>query len=316
MVAIAAPGVCPLCGGELRASGVRAYDRLVTGDGPFTVLECPACEFGLTEPQLRGAELERYYGGVYFGDFYEHGDGVPLGLLERARAVFRRMASARRVSRPPFATGAAAPGRLLDVGCGRGDLLAHHRALGWEVFGVDPAASAVAAAARRGLHVHHGTLADHPWPAESFDLIAFSHSLEHIPDPLDALRTARALLAPGGRIAIALPNWASWQRSLFRGRWFHLDLPRHLQHFSPRALRVTAGLLELEVGEIGTSSTLISAAYSIHYVIAGHWTPGWKLWLSYGLGLLAFPPIALIDRLAGADCCYALLERPGAASTL
>ncbi len=67
-------------------------------------------------------------------------------------------------------------------------------------------------------------------------------------------------------------------------------------------------MLGLEVLEIGTSSTVISGAYSIHYLIAGRWTPGWKLWLAYALGAVAFPPIALINRLAQADCCYALLQ--------
>jgi SAM-dependent methyltransferase len=164
------------------------------------------------------------------------------------------------------------------------------------------------------LTVHEGTLADQPWPAESFDLIVFSHSLEHIPEPLDALSAARALLVPGGRIAIALPNWRSWQRQLFRNYWFHLDLPRHLQHFSPRALRVVAERLELEMPAVGTTSTVISPAYSIHYLIAGRWTPGWRLWLAYALGAAAFGPIVLVDRFAGADCCYALLRRPAAGS--
>ena len=35
---------------------------------------------------------------------------------------------------------------------------------------------------------------------------------------------------------IAVPNVASWQAGLFRGAWFHLDPPRHLQHFDPASL--------------------------------------------------------------------------------
>jgi SAM-dependent methyltransferase len=309
-----APLACPLCGGELRATRVRAFDRLVTGDGPFTVRECRGCGYGVTDPQLRGAELDRYYGGGYFGGFYDDGSVAASGILERLRERFRLRASRRRLRCPPFATAAIGHGRVLDVGCGSGALLGLFAALGWEAFGIDPSASAAAAARRRGLSVHEGTLADQPWAVGTFDLVVFSHSLEHIPEPLDALRAARALLAPGGRMAVALPNWRCWQRHLFRDRWFHLDLPRHLQHFSPRALARAADLLELEVLEIGTSSTVISAAYSIHYLIAGHWSPGWKLWLAYALGAAAFPPIAAIDRLAGADCCYVLLRRPAAAA--
>ena len=96
--------------------------------------------------------------------------------------------------------------------------------------------------------------------------------------------------------------------SLYIG--FSLDLPRHLQHFSPRALEVAARELELEVIELGTDATLIAVAYSIHYALAGRWTPGWKLWLSYALGLAVYPPAALVNRALGGDCCYAILRAP------
>ena len=48
------PDVCPICEGPLRQTWVRAYDRLVTGKGPFGVSECPACRYGVTAPQLSG----------------------------------------------------------------------------------------------------------------------------------------------------------------------------------------------------------------------------------------------------------------------
>lgn len=314
MAAREALEACPLCGRELQPTRVRAFDRLITGDGPFTVRECRSCRFGVTDPQLRGVELERYYGAPYCEGFYDHAGAAPSGLLERARGRFRRHAAARRFARKPFASPGLVRGRVLDIGCGSGELLAHYAALGWQTFGIDPAESAVAAAARAGASVHLGTLDDQPWPAESFELITFSHSLEHIPEPLGALRTARALLVPGGVIAVTLPNWSCWQRHLFANRWFHLDLPRHLQHFSPRALAVASTALELEALEIATNSTVISVAYSLHYLIAGRWTPGWKLWLAYALGAAAFPPVAAVNVLAGGDCCYALLRRPASAA--
>jgi 2-polyprenyl-3-methyl-5-hydroxy-6-metoxy-1,4-benzoquinol methylase len=297
----------------LEPSGVRARDRLVTGDGPFEVLECRSCRYGVTEPQLRGAELARYYGSDYFEEFYGHDGAAPSGLLERARARFRRTAAARRFERAPFAISGRPAGRVLDVGCGGGELLAHYAAHGWQALGIDPSATAAAAARRRGIEVHVGTLADQPWEHESFDLVVFSHSLEHIPEPLEELRAARQMLAPAGQIAIAAPNWRCWQRWLFRGYWFPLDLPRHLQHFSPRALSVAARSLALEPVEIGTSSTVISLAYSIHYLLARRWTPGWKLWLAYALGLAALPAALVINGLAGGDACYAVLRRTEAA---
>src|SRR5205085_9492401 len=99
---------------------------------------------------------------------------------------------------------------------------------------------------RRGARVHQGTLHDQPWPPGFFQLVTFQHALEHIVDPLDALRRARALLAPGGLLVVAVPNWSCWQRRfLFVNRWFALDLPRHQQHFSVEALTRIAATLAL-----------------------------------------------------------------------
>jgi SAM-dependent methyltransferase len=166
----------------------------------------------------------------------------------------------------------------------------------------------VAAARQWGAEVHEGTLLDHPWQGETFDAITFHHALEHVVDPVGALERARALLAPGGVIAIAVPNWSCWQRHVFRNRWAPLDLPRHQQHFSPRALARLAEKLDLKAEDVGTSSMAISTAYSVHFLIAGRWTPGWKLWLSYGLSLPLLPFVFLGDRIGGGDACYIVMR--------
>jgi len=301
---------CPICDQPLRPTRVRALDRLATGEGPFTVMECASCQYGMTAPQLSDEALARYYPIEYYEDFYEHSAEGAGNPLHRLRARFRRWSAARRYRRPPYLLGGAGPGRILDVGCGAGELLAHFAGRGWETYGIDPGSAAAAAAARRGARVHQGTLRDQPWQAGSFQLITFQHSLEHIVDPIGALRRARELLAPGGLLIVEVPNWACWQRRLlFRNRWFHLDLPRHQQHLSPRALRQLADELDLEVRSVGTASTAISTSYSLHYLLAGRWTPGWKLWLSYALSIPMLPFTLLGDRAGGGDCCFIVTER-------
>jgi 2-polyprenyl-3-methyl-5-hydroxy-6-metoxy-1,4-benzoquinol methylase len=307
------PETCPICQQPLRPSPVQALDRLVTGEGPFAVMECPACEYGVTDPQLSDEQLGPYYDATgYYESYYEHSGATARNPLHRLRARHRQRSAARRYRQPPFRLGGVAPGRMLDVGCGSGDLLEQFASRGWETYGIDPSAAATTAAASRGAQVHQGTLADQPWEKQSFQLISFNHALEHIVEPVEALRLARELLAPGGRIAIAVPNWACWQRPhLFRNYWSALDLPRHQQHFSPRALSRLTELLELEVDEVGTNSTAASTAYSVHYLIAGRWTPGWKLWLSYAISLPLLPFVLLGDRFGGGDCCYVVMTKAG-----
>jgi len=71
----------------------------------------------------------------------------------------------------------------------------------------------------------------------SFDVVTMWQSLEHVHHPLDALRQAFQLLAPGGRLMISVPNIDSLAFRRFGPAWFALDLPRHLTHFSPTTLR-------------------------------------------------------------------------------
>jgi 2-polyprenyl-3-methyl-5-hydroxy-6-metoxy-1,4-benzoquinol methylase len=298
---------CPICAASTRPTSVRARDMVVTGDGPFEVVECEACQFGLTVPQLSPAELGRYYAEAYYEDFYEH-SGKHRGALAQLRDRLRGWSANRRNGAPPFGFADKRRGQVLDVGCGSGELLGHFAARGWTTYGIDPSGAAVAAAARRGAAVHEGTLFDHPWEEERFTAITFQHSLEHVEDPVGSLERARSLLEPGGVLAIAVPNWASWQRRRFGDMWAMLDLPRHQQHFSPTALKRLAAKLDLTVDEAGTRSNAIATAYTVHYAIAGGWTPGWKLWLSYGLSAPLLPLVFGADRFGGGDSCYVVMR--------
>lgn len=97
----------------------------------------------------------------------------------------------------------AAPGtRLLDVGCGGGQLLAHAAAAGLSGTGVDVARGALAAAERAapGAVLRLADAHELPFDDAAFDLVALVQVLEHLADPLVALREAVRVLAPGGAV--------------------------------------------------------------------------------------------------------------------
>jgi len=103
---------CPICAEPTTPTTVHAYDRLATGDGPFTVVECRACEFGLTIPQLSEEELGPYYAESYYEGYYEHsGKGGGNRLLMGLRDRVRERAAARRYASPPFRFEGIEPGR-------------------------------------------------------------------------------------------------------------------------------------------------------------------------------------------------------------
>lgn len=130
-----------------------------------------------------------------------------------------------------------APARVLEVGCAAGKVaLALAQARNLDVQGIEPDPVAAQAARDAGLATHTGTLDDYPSDGARFDAVLFVHVLEHLPDPLAALRRARELLGAGGVVVVALPNVESLERRLFRASWDGWDLPRHLHHLGPKAL--------------------------------------------------------------------------------
>ncbi|MGO8683387.1 MAG: class I SAM-dependent methyltransferase [Thermoleophilia bacterium] len=232
---------CPVCGGEPGAAVVAAGDRLgvASPDDRFTIVRCRRCGLAYTNPRPTAAEIGAYYPPGYNGDTRRSGSVARLEDAYRRRQqgeVLRWLAS-RRPQR----------GRLLDVGCGSGDLLLALSADGWTVGGVEPDAAGAALARGRGLDVVTGRFEDVELPAD-FAVIVFSGVLEHVADPVAALRRARALLAPGGLLAVLhLPLLDSPQARAFGARWLALDLPRHLTHFENATFAMTAAAAGLRI---------------------------------------------------------------------
>jgi SAM-dependent methyltransferase len=103
----------------------------------------------------------------------------------------------------------AGPGtRLLDVGCGSGDLLAYASARGLAAAGIDPAPGMVECARTRlpATDIRLGDAEDLPWPDAHFDLAVSVNALQFAGDTLDALAEMTRITTPTGHVAVA--NWA------------------------------------------------------------------------------------------------------------
>ncbi len=152
------------------------------------------------------------------------------------------------------------PGRVLDVGCGKGGFgaMLKRRLPDAEVWGVEPVLAACAEASKVLDRALHGFFDESLALAEgSFDTIVFNDSLEHFPETMPPLQLARRLLKPGGRIVASIPNirhWPDLKRFVFYGEWDYQDegvMDRtHLRFFTRSSILKTFASAGLHVQRI------------------------------------------------------------------
>ena len=123
-------------------------------------------------------------------------------------------------------------GRVLELGCGTGGLLAAAARAGMAIEGVDIAARWLIVARRRlkdhGLSVPLAAASAEqlPWADATFDTVVADSLLEHLDDPARALREWARVLRPGGSLIVWSPNRFTLATDPHIGLWGLGWLPR------------------------------------------------------------------------------------------
>ncbi|TCJ19648.1 class I SAM-dependent methyltransferase [Flaviaesturariibacter flavus] len=225
---------CPVCNSSNIHPLLTATDHTVSRN-QFVIWQCDDCSLRFTQDVPDAAHIGPYYKSE---DYISHTD-TKEGLVNRIYQQVRRHTLQQKVKLAMRVSGKQR-GRALDVGCGTGAFLAALKEAGWVVTGLEPDPDArKIAAARAGLEVLPAE-ALYELPHASFDVITLWHVLEHVHELQRYMQQLRALLAPGGKLIIAVPNYTSGDAQTYGAFWAAYDVPRHLYHFSPRSMKTLA----------------------------------------------------------------------------
>ncbi len=184
----------------------------------------------MLNPQPPDEELRRVYAANYFLC-----DETPE---QRAGSSGMRRATARLHLDLLASYRGMRGGRLLEIGCGRGDFLVEARAEGFEVTGVEISSEA-ANVARSQLEdgpILCGRIDQLGLPGRSFDVCVLIDVIEHLRDPVSALESIHHVLKPGGVVFIQTPSRDSWPARLLKQRWMEFKSD-HLFYFDQETIQ-------------------------------------------------------------------------------
>ena len=258
---------CPLCNGQngkhkypidkLYATELSGIDITNIDVGVYA---CARCGHQFIQPIPTSKFLRAYYGSYMIQakeNFYR--DGLQRDIPERFRRTYvKRLQVIKQLL--------GGTGTLLDIGCGLGMFLRLAKAHGFIASGVE--ANNEAATRLRsdhGLSVEN-CLFESFSTNKKFDVVTMWDLLEHLADPVSAIRKAYSLLNPGGILVLETPardSVAHWvAKLLYRASFKTIKSPlhmtygmHHLQYFSRRDLSSVISKVGFDVVRMLSGST-------------------------------------------------------------
>jgi SAM-dependent methyltransferase len=206
--------------------------RIAGLDLSYDVVQCSDCGAVFADKLASPLDYETYY--RHCSKYDSIASVSDISVVDRRRAEFGAAFAGQH---------AREAGRVLDLGCGSGVLLAEFVRAGWrEAKGIDPAPNAPSSALRLfGLDgVRQGTVTavGEYFALRDFDLICMTAVLEHLTDPAEALRAIAADMRPASSLLVEVPALESFARAPLEPHGeFSIE---HINFFSRRALIDTA----------------------------------------------------------------------------
>lgn len=257
---------CGICGNRAGNRVFQAREMMFGTREEFSYLECGSC--GCLELQEPPEDFSPHYPPSYYSFREPYAPPLPSRpklayrelrsfLLLRGINIGRLDARLRGrkapaepdsefVPWPVWLVGLSPRSRILDVGCGKGQLLLDlHREGFRRLMGLDPYLSDDVSHGD-GLSIHR----ELPPDAGPFDLIMLNHSLEHMSAHVETLGWLRRRLSTAGRILVRIPVADSYAFRHYRSHWVGLDPPRHQYVHTVKSLKLTADHAGLRVADI------------------------------------------------------------------
>jgi 2-polyprenyl-3-methyl-5-hydroxy-6-metoxy-1,4-benzoquinol methylase len=242
---------CRICGNAEANKTYIAKEMMFGLKDEFEYLECANCK--CLQLMSIPADLSKYYPENYYS-YFSKGEQhhiqtsvsktikrqikkVLLDSFLKGDNMIGRLISPKLGGYYPWIKKATltSRSRILDVGCGSGELLLKMSNDGFkDLTGLDPFIKEDIHY-KSGITIHKKTLDQ---LNEPFDLIMMHHAFEHMDHPLSIIQQIHSLLRPGGLALIRIPVGDSYAWKKYGVDWVQLDAPRHLFLHTTKSMQI------------------------------------------------------------------------------
>ena len=248
--------VCGVCGSrQFKIVGRSSHgdDVQIAGipvrleDDRYEIRKCGSCHFRWKSPQLSYDGYLKYYAISTMEDWNLDPPKIHSRRLQEKQQIVER-----------FVRG----GRVLDIGCWRGDFL-RYWGTGWQKFGIELSDAGRQACCNNGIRIIGKTIEDITDAGVSFDVICMMDLLEHLPDPFDQLKSVTDCLVPEGALVIETGDADSILARVMGSDWHYYSAAEHISFFCDHSLNTLLKRLGVTSGGIWHWPHMILARWHV-----------------------------------------------------
>lgn len=243
---------CPVCSGKNLAFYQETKDWGFSGES-FDIVKCADCTFAFTQDAPDQESIAKYY---HHDDYVSHTD-TKEGIFFKVYHFIRNVMLNKKRK---WVEKHAKKGEVLDIGAGTGYFLNNMALAKWTVSGFEPEE-----AARKVAKNNFKIELKHDFDAlinsdVKYNAITMWHVLEHVHSLNEYFEYFKKMMAQDAKVFIAVPNYTSKDALFYKENWAAWDVPKHLWHFSPKALKTLAEKHGFEVEK------MYSLPYDSYYI--------------------------------------------------
>ncbi len=188
---------CPLCNSKNQEL-LAEKDRYGIEN---TVTACKECGLVMTNPRMTQESYNGFYNDIqkklYVGEERPSGDYF-VRQKNKGKEIYEFLVAGKLISNNQAM-------QVLEIGCGAGGILAYFKDQGHEVKGMDIGTTYIAFGKEKGLNIADGFLKDLD-SEKKYDLIIYSHVMEHVLDVASELELIKSYLKTDGVLYIEVPG--------------------------------------------------------------------------------------------------------------
>lgn len=240
---------CDICGGDKCKILFKSRDYRFGRKETFNVVQCNECKLIYINPRPTAKAMLNLYKAYYTP--IDKNYILPNLETQKVRIILKTIWH-RYLGKYHDDLIKRIQGRILDIGCGNGNLLLPLKQRGRGVYGTEINPINAKYCNKIGLNVFCGMLEEANFDGEFFDTVILSQVIEHLPSPKKTLKEIYRILKPKGELYIFCPNYGSYLSRLFGKYWHGWHTPFHLYSFTIRTIKSLANDVNFKIKRIHT----------------------------------------------------------------